>query len=107
VDPGVDVVVAFDRKGVFVLWVPLDRNSVLAEVVELIASVASPGERLMLISNRTGQGCADRPDDELVWEEMVGMARANDIVLLDWFVTWGTKAFSLAEFAPTPAAWVA
>ena len=107
IEPGVDAVVAFDKKGTFVLWVPLDPNSSLPGVVELIASVALPGERLMLVSNRTGQACADRPDDELVWEEMVGIARANNIVLLDWFVTWETTAFSLAEFAPTSAAWVA
>ena len=39
---------------------------------------------------------ADRPDDELVWEEMVGVAQANDLILWDWWVVWGTKAFSLA-----------
>jgi len=43
----------------------------------------------MLVSNRSGQDCADRWDDELVWEEMVGTARANDIVMLDWWVTGG------------------
>lgn len=106
-DPGVDAVLAFDKRGRFVLWIPLDPDSSLPAVVELIASIAERGERLMLVSNRTGQPCADRPDDELVWEEMCGIARANHIVLLDWFVTWNTTAFSLAEFAPTPAAWVA
>ena len=25
--------------------------------------------------------------------------------LLDWFVVFGTKAFSVAEFAPRPAQW--
>ena len=104
-DPGVDVVLAFDRRGVLVAGLPMEPNCSLPMVVALIAGVAAPGERLMLVSNRTGQQCADRPDDELVWEEMVGVARAHDIVLLDWWVTWGTKAFSLAEFAPTPAAW--
>ena len=106
-DPGVDVVLAFDERGVLVAGIPMEPGSSLPMVVALIAGIAAPGERLMLVSNRTGQYCADRPDDELVWEEMVGIARANDIVLLDWWVTWGSKAFSLAEFAPTPAAWVA
>ncbi len=105
-DPGVDVVLAFDRTGVLVAGLPMELNCSLPRVVALIAGVAAPGERLMLVSNRTGQFCADRPDDELLWEEMVGVAQAHDIVLLDWWVTWGTKAFSLAEFAPTPAAWV-
>ena len=90
-----------------VAGIPMEPDSPLPEVVALIASIALPGERLMLVSNRTGQYCADRPTDELEWEEMVGVARANGIVLLDWFVTYGTKAFSLAEFAPTPAGWVA
>ncbi len=106
-EPGVDVVLAFDERGALVAGIPMEPNCPLPKVVAIIAGVAFPGERLMLVSNRTGEYCADRPDDELVWEEMVGIARANDIVLLDWFVTWGTKAFSLAEFAPTPAAWVA
>jgi hypothetical protein len=104
-DSGVDVVLAFDEGGVLVAGIPMEPNCPLPQVVALIAAVAAPGERLMLVSNRTGQYCADRPDDELVWEEMAGIARANNIVLLDWWVTWGTKAFSLAEFAPTPAAW--
>lgn len=105
-DPGVDVVLAFDPNGLFVGAIPMEPNCSLPTVVALIAGIALPGEQLMLVSNRTGEYCADRPDDELVWEEMVGVARANDVVLLDWWVTWGTKAFSLAEFAPTPAAWV-
>jgi hypothetical protein len=104
-EPGVDVVLAFTRRGRLVAGIPMEPGSSLPAVVEAIAGIAKPGEQLMLVSNRTGQYCADRPDDELVWEEMVGIAKANGIVLLDWFVTYGTKAFSLAEFAPTPAAW--
>ena len=105
-DPGVDVLLAFDDQGHLTMAIPLEPGTSLPAVVGLIAGIALPGEQLMLVSNRSGQDCADQWDDELVWEEMVGTARANDIVMLDWWVTVGTKAFSLAEFAPTPAAWV-
>ena len=104
-DPGVDLVMAFDRAGELGVAVPLDPGTTLTEVVELMTAIALPGEQLLLVSNRTGEDPADRPSDEFDWEEMSGIARANDVVLLDWFVTCGTTAFSLAEFAPTPAAW--
>jgi hypothetical protein len=58
-----------------------------------------------LLTDRTGETMADRPDDELAWEELVGQATAAGLELLDWWVIFGTQAFSVAEFAPTPAGW--
>lgn len=39
------------------------------------------------------------------WEELVGLARSLRLQLLDWWVTVDQQAFSIAEFAPTPAGW--
>jgi hypothetical protein len=36
---------------------------------------------------------------------LVGLADALDVRLVDWWVMFGTKAFSAAGSAPTPAAW--
>lgn len=60
---------------------------------------------LLIVSNRSGQVLADRPDDELTWMELVGAASDHGQQLLDWFIVWGTYAFSVAEFAPLGAAW--
>ena len=106
-DPGDSAVVAFDEENELTLVVEVDPDESVAECVGLLAGVALPGEHILVVSNRSGQVPADRPDDELVWEEMVDVARANDVILWDWWVVWGTKAFSLAEFALTPAAWPA
>jgi hypothetical protein len=57
------------------------------------------------VSNRTGEVPADRPDDELVWEEMVGATSTRRVLLLDWWILWGQKAFSAAEFAPSGPGW--
>ena len=103
--PGTSGVAAFDQDGEFTLVVEVEHDESVTTTVELLASIALPGEHVLVVSNRTHQVPADRPDDELVWEEMVGIARANEIVLWDWWVVWGTKAFSLAEFAPSPAGW--
>lgn len=60
---------------------------------------------LLVVSNRTGEIPADRPDDELIWEDMVDLAAIVDITVLDWLIAWGTKAFSATEFADYPAHW--
>ena len=105
IEPGVDALLGFDPQGRLAGILQFEPGTSLPSVVEIVAEVSLPGEQLMWVSNRTGEPTADRWDDELVWEEMVGITQANDLVLLDWFVTWGTTAFSLAEFAPTPAPW--
>lgn len=104
--PGVDVVVGLDRRRRIQLVLPMEPDSPLPEVLDLLAQHCRRGEALLVVSNRTGQDPADRPDDELVWEEMLGTAASYGVVLLDWWVAWGTKAFSVAEFAPSPARWV-
>ena len=60
---------------------------------------------LFVITDRSGEVFADRPDDELVWMELVDLAAAAGFTLLDWFVVFGTMAFSVAEYAPRPAQW--
>ena len=60
---------------------------------------------VLLLSDRTGQPLGDRPDDELVWEELVEHADELGLRLLDWWVLFGDEAFSVAERCPTPAAW--
>ena len=104
-EPGDSAVVAFDEEHELTLVIEVERDESISECVELLSSIALPGEHILIVSNRSGQVPADRPDDELTWEEMVGVARANDVILWDWWVVWGTKAFSLAEFAPSPANW--
>jgi hypothetical protein len=103
--PGIDWVLGLRRDRTFQVAFPVDADPRLPELVALVAGVALPGEALLVVSDRSGEAIADRPDDELTWEEMVGAATAVDVVLLDWFVVWGTRAFSIAEFAPTPAGW--
>lgn len=105
--PGTDSLVLADRRGRVVTMFTIEPGTPLTAMVGLVASHLAHGERMLLVSNRTGEQPADRPDDELVWEELQGIARANDVVLLDWFITVDTFAFSLAEFAPSPAQWEA
>ena len=105
VPPGVDVVAGIDRRHRLQVILPMEPGSPLPEVVDQLASHFLPREALLVVSNRTGETPADRPDDELVFEEMAGAARAYDIVLLDWWITSGTKAFSIAEFAPSGTGW--
>ncbi len=104
-EPGIDVVLGFDPAGWLELVVPLAPDEPLAACVDLLAQSVDREWSLIVVSNRTGEFPADRPGDELVYEEMRGAVLAHDVVLLDWFVVWGTKAFSLAEFAPSGHGW--
>jgi hypothetical protein len=105
--PGCLTMVFIGRDHRFVDMLPVsDGGDNVRSVVELgcsIAPVAATG--LLLVSNRTGEVPADRPDDELLWLELVQLANEQRITLYDWYVTCGTKAFSVAEFAPVPAQW--
>lgn len=99
------------------LLVLVDEDRLLLDIVTVVDGAEHPHDlvrfawlysdarSIFLAVNRTGQAPADRPDDELTWLELRGQATAADLVLLDWFVVWGTKAFSIAEHAPAPAAW--
>ncbi len=85
-----------------------DGGTGVRETVEILCGVVTiDATGLLLISDRTGELPADRPDDELLWIELVQIAKNQNITLYDWFVTWGLKAFSVAEFAPLPAQWAA
>jgi len=78
----------------------------LVEVLEMVFTIDDSGAScLFIITDRTGEVYADRPDDELAWMELVDLAATADITLLDWFVVYGTITFSVAEFAPLPAQW--
>ena len=76
---------------------------------ELVEFCCSPDEAevtgLFLVTDRTGEVPADRPDDELTWMELVASAREGGVTLFDWFVVWGTTAFSVAEHAPIGPQW--
>ena len=76
---------------------------------DLIYVTCSPDEpeaaSLFIATDRTGEVPADRPDDELRWMELHANAAEGETELLDWFIVWGTAAFSVAEFAPIPPGW--
>jgi hypothetical protein len=75
-------------------------------LVERLCSVAGDEVDAVFIAvDRTGEIPADRPHDELLWMELVELASLQDVLLLDWFVVFGTKCYSVAEFAPIPAQW--
>ena len=83
-----------------------DGADCLPEVLELVFTIDDSGASgLFIITDRSGEVFADRPDDELVWMELVDLAATVGITLLDWFVVYGTMTFSVAEFAPLPAQW--
>jgi hypothetical protein len=103
--PGTDVFAGLDRRRRLELIVPMEPGSWLPEVTDLLTAHFRPGEALLIVSNRRGEVPVDRPEDELVYEEIAGAARSNQVVLLDWWITWGTKAYSVAEFAPSGSGW--
>jgi DNA repair protein RadC len=88
------------------LFVVEGGDSQLRHITELVCQADMPDVTDMLIvSDRTGEAPADRPDDELTWMELVDLAESWDITLLDWFVVTGRYSFSVAQFAPIPAQW--
>ena len=94
-----------DRRLVDVLVVE-DGGDQLAHVLDMALQLQEPEvEELFVVTDRTGEVPADRPDDELVWLELLDLAAEHGTTLLDWFVVWDMKAFSVAEFAPRPAQW--
>jgi hypothetical protein len=105
--PGTAVAVALDRQRRLVDFRPIeDGADHLPDVLRFIVLCGDRRtEQVLLLTDRTGETLADHPDDELLWEELVGLARSLGVHLLDWWVMFGTKAFSVAEFAPTPAGW--
>ena len=105
--PGSATLVFLDRnRGVVDIRVIEDGGDQLVEVLELVFTIDDSGaSSLFIVTDRSGEVYADRPDDELVWMELVDLAATAGITLLDWFVVYGTLAFSAAEFAPLPAQW--
>ena len=105
--PGSATLVFLNRdRGLVDIRVVEDGGDQLVEVLELVFTIDDSGASgLFIITDRSGEVYADRPDDELVWMELVDLAATVGITLLDWFVVYGTKAFSVAEFAPLPAQW--
>ena len=81
-------------------------ESELPRFFEELAAKPSAVSSVVLITKRPPVFPADRPDDELLWQELVAIAAAGSITLLDWIVIAGDRwAWSVAEFAPTQAAW--
>ena len=105
--PGSATLVFLNRnRGLVDIRVIEDGGDQLVEVLELVFTIDDSGaSSLFIITDRSGEVSADRPDDELVWMELVDLAGTVGITLLDWFVVFDTKAFSVAEFAPLPAQW--
>lgn len=105
-EAGDTLALGFDEERFLTVGLPLDLSGAsLPEFVKLFCGLWAPGEALLLVSNRTGEVPANRPDDTQTWMEMTAQCSAEDVVLLDWFVIWERSAFSLAETAPTPAGW--
>jgi hypothetical protein len=102
---GAHLVIGADDDARVRLILGVEPDTPLPQLVESLAAVALPGEALWILSNRRGEVPADRPDDEIVWEEMRGAADAHRIQLLDWMISAGRFAFSAAEHAPSPAGW--
>ena len=105
--PGSATLVFLNRNRALVdILVVEDGADQLVEVLELVCTIDDRGASgLFIITDRSGEVSADRPDDELVWMELVDLAATVGITLLDWFVVYGTMTFSVAEFAPLPAQW--
>jgi hypothetical protein len=62
-------------------------------------------DAVLLLTDRSVDLVPEHPDDEVLWDELVGQADALGFELLDWFVLCGDVAFSVADRAPTPARW--
>ena len=105
VPAGVDLVVLLEPDGGWIDAFPMEPGTPLPDVVEMCASRLVPGAALVIVTNRTGEVPADRPDDELLWEELGGIARSHGTHLLDWFVFSGQWAFSVTEFSPSGDGW--
>jgi hypothetical protein len=100
------LVLVDDDRRLVDFFVVEDGAEQLIYVIERIVEADWPEvTALFLVTDRTGEVPADRPDDELVWMELASLASFYGVTLLDWFVVWGTNAFSVAEFAPVPAQW--
>ena len=105
--PGMATAVCLDEKRRLLDFRAVaDGADHLSDVLRFVELIGPRRTRaVVLITDRSGEPLADRPDDELLWEELVGQASAAGIELLDWWVTFRTQAFSVAEHAPTPAGW--
>jgi NaMN:DMB phosphoribosyltransferase len=105
--PGSATLVLLNRnRGLVDIRVIEDGGDQLVAVLEMVFTIDDSGaSSLFIITDRSGEVYADRPDDELVWMELVDLAATAGFTLLDWFVVYGTMAFSVAEFAPLPAQW--
>jgi hypothetical protein len=94
-----------DRRLVDLLMVDDGGDELLAVVRAVCEALIPDVTDMLLVTDRSGETPCDRPDDELVWMELVELTDSWDITLLDWFVVSGRYSFSVAEFAPTPAQW--
>lgn len=76
-------------------------EAVLSDAAALLAEIPD-AYGLAIVTER------DSPvvdiDDELRWEELAAVARANNSRLLQWLVVAGDQLISVAEHAPSPAA---
>jgi hypothetical protein len=100
------VVLLDETRRLVDLFVVEEGDSQLRRIVESLCEADIPDVTdILLVSDRTGEVPADRPDDELKWMELVELAADYAITLLDWFIVAGRHSFSVAEFAPIPAQW--
>lgn len=102
------VAVLCDANHRVVALVPVDggEEGVPQLVGRILADDPPPVAALAVVVTRSGPPPFERPDDELRWEELHAACRRGRQRLLDFFVVGaGRCAFSVAEHAPTPAAW--
>lgn len=104
---GAVTIVFVDKKGRFfdMLTVADGDDHVVDIVTRLLPCLDRRIAAIVLASDRTGEAPADRPSDEERWCFIATAARFHSVTMLDWFVVWGDKAFSVAEFATVPAGW--
>jgi len=105
--PGSAAVILLDEERQLVdLLCVVDGGDKLPDIVAMLCSAEMPNVTgLLLLSDRTGEVPADRPDDELTWMELLDLGASSDITVYDWLVISDHWAFSVAEFIPVPAEW--
>ena len=89
-----------------------DEDVDLAELVYMCCVIArhqtrGRARKVVLFTDRTGEAPPGRPDDELEWMRVCSNAEEAGITAIDWFVVFGSKMYSVAQFAPIPARWAA
>jgi len=104
---GSALVALLDRHRRLIELIPVEAtDEELPELARILAVAPDPVRAVVVATPRVQRVPADKPDDESRWEEMQAAFADSPVTLLDWFVLCGGRwAWSVAEFASTPAQW--